>query len=457
MAEYTHTTLSELRAQLAGRLGDPSNIHWLSAELDLYISDTLSRWALYTGMYRVRGQFATTNNVAFYDLAAQSTLSDYLSRARTDRAEIGVMQYLLREPYDPVDGTGMSDQFTFAQLVAALQRARDQFRSDTLSPLSRISLVVVPDTELPAVPDDVISIRRAVWLSIDGARSNIHLASEHEALAYNITYSLDSGTPELYSLVGSPQLSVRLIPPPIDTGTLELVVATTGPALNPATPTALDIPDDCAWIVRALALSDLLARDGPAYDPSRAEYLRAEYQLGVQLATQAVVLLAAELDGAPVMPSALADVDFAYSSPHWQSASTGSPTDLGVVGDDLVALRPVPDSNSHSVMVDIVRKAPQPTADDSWIQVPREDLGAILDGAESLCLFKLGGESAGDMRKLSESMFRAAMRYNSRLSVDGYAHVMSRSARLESDVRPSSGTGSGVGTVPAGQSPAASN
>lgn len=426
-------------------------VHWLPAELTLNIQDTLSRWALYTGMYRVRGQFPTANNTAFYDLAAQSTLSDYLSRARTDRDELGLMQYQLREPYDPIDGTGMSDQFTFAQLVAALQRARDQLRADMLSPLSQLSIVVVPDTEPPALPDNVISIRRAVWLSIDGARSNVHLADEHEALAYNTTYSLDAGIPELYSLVGSPQLSIRLIPPPIDTGTLELVVATTGPQLDPSVPTSLDVPDDCAWIVRSLALSDLLARDGPAYDPTRAEYLRAEYQLGVSLATQSVVLLAAELDGTPVMPSSLADIDFAYSSPHWQSAATGTPTDLGVIGDDLVALRPVPDSNSHSVVVDIVRKSPQPVLDGDFIQVPREDLGAILDGAESLCLFKLGGESVGDMRKLSESMFRAAMRYNSRLSADGYAHTMSRSARLESDVRPTTGTGSGVGTVPTGQ------
>lgn len=446
--EYTHTTLSDLRAQLAGRLGDPSNVHWLSAELDLYIGDTLSRWALYTGMYRVRGQFPTTNNVAFYDLVSQSTLSDYLSYSRTDRSELGLMQYQLREPFDPTDGTGMSDQFTFAQFVSALQRARDQFRSDVLSPLTQLSLIVDPNSDPPTLPDNVIAIRRAVWLSIDGARSNVHRSDEHEALAYNTTYSLDSGTPELYSLVGSPQLSIRLVPPPIDLGTLELVVATTGPALDPSVPIALDIPDDCAWIVRALALSDLLARDGPAYDPSRAEYLRAEYQLGVQLATQSVVLLVAELDGVPVMPSSVADIDFAYSSPHWQSAGTGSPTDLGVLGDDLVALRPVPDSNSHSVVVDVVRKSPQPVLDTDFVQVPRDDLGAILDGAESLCLFKLGGESVGDMRKLSESMFRAAMRYNSRLSIDGYAHVMSRSARLESDVRPTSGTGSGVGTVP---------
>jgi hypothetical protein len=446
--EYTHTTLSDLRTQLAGRLGDPSNTHWVSAELDLNIADTLCRWALYTGFYRVRATFPTTNNVALYDLASQSALADYLSRSRTDRDELGLMQYMLREPFDPIDGTGMSDQFTFAQLVAALQRARDQFRSDLLSPLSSVPLIVDPDSDPPTLPDNVIAIRRAIWLSVDGARSNVHRSDEHEALAYNTTYTLDSGTPELYSLIGSPQLTIRLIPPPVDIGTLELVVATTGPQLDPATPTALDIPDDCAWIVRSLALSDLLSRDGPAYDPSRAEYLRAEYQLGVQLATQAVVLLDAELDGVPVMPSALADIDFAYSSPHWQSAATGSPTDLGVLGDDLIALRPVPDSNSYSVLVDIVRKAPLPTADDSYIQVPREDLGAILDGAESLCLFKLGGESVGDMRKLSESMFRAAMRYNSRLSIDGYAHTMSRSAKLDEDVRATQGSGSGVGTVP---------
>ena len=447
---YTHTTLAQLRAQLAQRLGDPGLVQWVEDELDQYIGDTLSRWALYTGFYRVRAQFATTANQALYDLPTEGALSTYLAYSRTDRAELGLMQYLLREPYDPIDGTGMSDQFTFATLVAALQRARDQFRADVLTPLTQRTLIVDPADGDPTVADDVIAIRRAIWLSIDGARSNVHRASEYEAIGYNTTYSLDPGTPELYSLVGSPQLAIRLVPPPIDIGSLELIVVTTGAALDPTTAaTALDIPDDCAWIVRALALSDLLARDGPAYDPSRAAYLRSEYEFGIALAIQSPVVLSAELDGTPTLPSALADIDYAYSSPHWQSAPTGTPTDFGTIGDDLIALRPIPDTNSHSVTVDIVRKAPQPAGDDTaFIQVAREDLSPLLDGCESLALFKLGGSSIDDARALSQSMLTAAMRYNARLSALALAHSMARQSQLENDVRPTSGQGRGVGTVP---------
>src|SRR5688572_14578363 len=105
--EYTHTTLSTLRSQLAARLGDPGMVHWLSAELDLVIASTLTRWSLYTGFYRARGTFSTTAGVAIYDISAQSGLASYLAPARTDRDELSLMQYMLREPNDPIDGTGM--------------------------------------------------------------------------------------------------------------------------------------------------------------------------------------------------------------------------------------------------------------------------------------------------------------------------------------------------------------
>lgn len=459
---YTHTTREELRDMLAARLDDTAHTQWLSDELDSYISSTLSRWATLTSFWRARGgPITTTAGTAIYPIDSQASLAGLTDHTRTDRDELGLMQYMLREPYDPIDGTGMSTQFgatstlSFERLVGALQRARDQFLADTLGVLTLGSTIVSALTD-PALPDTVLAIRRAVWLSSDNAYSNLHLTDESEALAYSLsrtTGPVDPGVPELYSPIASPPLTLKLYPPVLDSGTLHYLAALSGAALDPATEVVLGVPDDWCWIVRALALSDLLSSDGQAYDPSRAAFCRSEYELGVTLAVTQPFVLSAEINGIPVLPSSLFDLDMAYSSPHWQSLP-GTPTDLGIAGDHM-ALRPVPDSASHSVVLDLVRKAPQPAigaaGDTSQIEVGREDLGALLDGAQALALFKQGGVAIDDAARLMRSMTSAAVRYNSRLAALGYGSGEAVIGSGETSSRQPAGAGLGLGTISAAQ------
>jgi hypothetical protein len=440
---YAHTTRGQLRAALTTRLGVPNDPQWTTAELDLYIADTLSKWGVMVGSHRDRGQFHTTPGVGLYDIYDLAELSSLIGFTRTDRYELGIMQYLLREPYEPVAGVGMSDQFAFGSLVSTLQRSRDRLNADASMSLSQIAVTVIAGTSSVPLPDTAINVRRAVWLSSDGAWSNLHLSDEHEAYLYNALYTLDEGPPQLYSVTASPQLSLRLIPPPSDDGTLTLIVPAAGAALDPTAPTILGIPDDTTWIARALALSDLLARDGPAHNPSGADYWKAEYQLGLALVALQPQVLAAEINGVPIIPSSIADIDLGYSSPHWQN-TTGSPTDLGVL-DNFIALRPVPDG-SYSVILGLVANADQPQSDSDYIQVGREDIDAILDGAQALAMFKTSGASY-DSKILAQQMLMAAVRYNSQLSTLGYSWEMARISTLDLDTRPESGSGRGTGTI----------
>lgn len=445
---YSHTTRGQLRTLLQTRLGAINDPQWIAAELNLYISDTLSKWGLLVGSHRARGQFHTIPGVAFYDIYEMAELSALVGFTRTDRHEIGVMQYMLREPFEPIAGAGMSDQFAFSSLVTALQRARDRLNADASIALSEFTVSVIAGTTSVPLPDSTINLRRAMWLSADGTWSNIHLSDENEAFLYSQLYAKREGPPELYSLVASPQLSMRLIPPPSDDGTLTLMVSASGAALDPAVGsngTLLGVPDDTTWIVRALAMSDLLTRDGPAYNPSGADYWRAEYQLGLALVAMQPQILAAEFNGIPIIPSSVADIDLGYSSPHWQN-TTGSPTDLGVL-DNLVVLRPVPDG-VYSVALDVVANADQPQTDADFIQVGREDIDSILDGAQSLALFKEGGMSyVKDAQKLAGQMLSAAVRYNSQLSALGYAWEQNRISNLDLNTRPEGGSGRGTGTI----------
>lgn len=455
MAEYTHTTRSDLRSQLAARLGDPSMVHWLPAELDLYIAETLRKWALLTGSYRESAKFTTTTSTALYAIDSISELASLIGHARTDRDEIRMMQYMLREPVDPIDGTGMSDQFSFAGLVAALQRARDRYLADSLSVLTLGSLPVEPGSQV-SLPDTIIDIRRAVWRTIDGYYSNMHLSDESEILSYDALYPTSPGIPEMYSRIAGPQQTITLSPPAADKGSIEYVAVVSGAALDPAAPVVLGVPDDAAWIVRSLALADLLGRDGPAYDPARASLCMSEYLFGLSLIAVSPRILGATINGRQVLPSSVADIDYAYASPHWQNVA-GTPTQLGTIGGDVIALYPVPDSSQHSIVLDLVRKAPQPVDDGSLIQVGREDLGAILDGAEALALFKNGGSSIDDASSLIRSMIAAAARYNARIATLGYGTAQVSYGRSEAGLRPDSGTGRGTGTIAATAGLAAAN
>ena len=66
MCAYSHTTLAQARAQLAGRLQDNGNVFWLSAELDGLIKESLRTWQVLTAYWRERAVFATVSGTALY-------------------------------------------------------------------------------------------------------------------------------------------------------------------------------------------------------------------------------------------------------------------------------------------------------------------------------------------------------------------------------------------------------
>lgn len=403
---YTTTTLAQALDAVAGRLSDASFVRWSQAELTLYLQEALRTFNALSGHFRDQGVFPTQAGVAFYDLA--STVPALRGYTVTDAALVTTLEYHLLEPPTPTAWTG-SQQFTLTDLVAALQRRRDQFLLETGMVQTHSTGVIVPASGGRfSLSENVITVRRVAFLNGSGTVTPLHRedvwAFNHFASGWVQRPGRAPLVPLGYSVGEVPPLTVQIVPPPSDMGTLDLVTVNRGAVLNPVTPVLLGVPDDWTWVVKFGALADLLSKDGLASDPSRAAYCEQRWQQGVELAKLASVVWASRVNNIVVQTAALTEAD--QYRPFWQGVQ-GVPEQLLTTASTMVAVRNVPDG-VYSVTVDLVRNAPVPSAAGDFLQVGPELLDMILDYAEHLALFKEGMSAIQESMSTLERFYRTA-------------------------------------------------
>lgn len=409
---YTHTTLATARATLATRLNDPNLVQWAAAELNLYIQEALRFWQALTGFYRDRVTLATANNTAFYDLTtaiAQAGVFDYNV---TDANLVNLIEYHLLEPATiPWSGT---DQFTLAQVTQALQGARDQFLVDTGCVVTRTANVAVPGPPVSRVPlaDTVMDVRRAAFIDQAGVVSNLFRDNELSGRAWQSAWATSpTNPPQAFSVSLTPPVALQLIPAQATPGEIDLISVSSGPALNPAGPVKMSVPDDFAWAVKFGALADLLSNDGQNTDAARAQYCEQRYQQGVKLAMLNPSVMYPQIGDVVLDVGSVFDMD--VWRPGWQN-STGTPDYLGMAGRNLIGLSKVP-NGVFSVSLDLIRNMVVPVADGDFLQVGRETLDVITDYAQHLAMFKEGGAEFEQTFALVENIIRLAATQNARL------------------------------------------
>lgn len=441
MPGYTHTTLATAKSLLAARLGDAGKVFFIDSELGFAIVEARRLWNVLTSYDRERGQFSTSDGIAFYQLA--SLLSNYdgdLLREQTirDRSLVSEIEYHLIEPQNLTGWSG-TDQFTFNQILTAIQRRRDQFLADTACVLSTDSdYVNGGSTGTVVYPDTVVGIRRAVFRTVSGRYYTLRKSDERSALTTNQRWAVDQTAPHSYSVSAQPRLTVQIIPPPNEDGYLEVVTINSGLMLdttaNGNTGTLLGIPTDLAWGVKYGALGDLL-RDSHSLDTERAELCEQMYQLAVQVGLVMPVILTASIDGVQHNPAAISYTDMRQAG--WQGRQRGNPTTVSVVGPDYVAVTGVPDNRLHTVILDVVRNSIVPTADGDYLDIGREHLDVILGMAQRICTFKLGGAELQATQPLADKFFEQAEKYSNRRSATATAlQAMRRTTAQEIQVNP---------------------
>ncbi len=430
---YTHTTRLQAVTQLAGLLHDTGNVFWTAAELVVWLNEALRTWAVAAHYWKERGTLSTSSGTAFYELTSSLSPSTLRGQVVTDTNLVRDIQFHLLEPATGTSWTG-SEQFDFAQVSDALQRRRDQFLVETGCQLTLATPAVgASPSGRKVLADTVIDVRRAAWLDSDGVYSVLWREDEHGAQSFDADWLQNPARPQAYSVSVSPPLTIQLFPPPLSSGSLDLITVSAGATLNPAAGVVMGIPDDLTWAVKFGALADLLGKDGQAYDPVRSAYCEQRWREGVELARIATSVMQVQIANVPKPVSSLFELE--SFNGNWQNES-GTPERFVQVGLNIVGFHKVP-NGAFGVSMDVLRNAPIPGADGSFLEVGREELDAVIRYAQHLASFKMGGEEFQATMPHYEHFWRLAATRNARLMASAKTFgVLRNRAQQEEGGRP---------------------
>lgn len=433
------TTFLNLRDALSRRLNDIGKVFWVDAELKLYIAEALRTWNALTATWNADFSFTIIGPASqvWYDLR---TLAGYPRKPTLTDADIyTIMQYHLLEP---ATGGGMwtgSSQFALTDLVQSLQRRRDEIIQLAGTNLAQFNLPVSAGQRRISFSDNVLEIRRVRYVPSSGSVATLWrddgLGFQDFAPNYlqsNPSPGQQPASPQQYNLTSNPPLNLDVDYPPPAGGVYDTIALVSGACLIPSVPSLLSIPDDLSWVAKWGALSDLLGSEDERQDAARADYCLQRYKDGLTLATQAPWLLLGQINGIPYDTVSFTEMD--QYSPEWDS-DPNAPVMLVQAGLDFLAVSPIPTVNK-TVVLTVVANAPIPVDNSDLVQASRDTLDAILDYAQMLGSFKMGGAEFSATKNLMKNFALAAIATNSRLEALGlFRDVLLSEGRLQEDTQ----------------------
>lgn len=425
---FAYLTYAQATAILAGRLGDPGQVYFNQpSELNNALVESVRLFQALTGSYKQTLTFQTAADVPYYSLPTQP--ASPIAYTVTDVEVINnVLAALLESPLiSSWVGTG---QFTFDQLQAALQNRLNRFIGETGRQTSQQTIAAAG--ELTALPDGVLDVRRAGWIPLPQVTPPANPTYPLDFLDEwgSQAYYPDTGPdiPSSYSVYGTGPLQLRLIPPPGTAGNIDCIFVTAGPTVNldPGAPVVLNIDDDLTPGLKWGVLADLLGTDGPSRDYQRADYCEQRYQEYVQIAKIYPSVVIAQINNQTCGLGSVFDLD--NYIPDWQ-LTTGAPTFLGLIGRHLACIGQTPDG-VYGVSTILCASAPVT----GFIQVSRDAIDPIMDLAQHLASFKMGGQEFDGTVRLYQNFVSFAKSQNARLKAVAFYKGQLEQPAVKSDL-----------------------
>lgn len=416
MAVYNYITYAQARQELANRLYDPTKVFWIDAELGAYLVEALRTWNALTAYWRGDFTFLSNTTNFWYDLTNKTLLPNTLRPyVLTDAWVYLQMQYHLLEPPTGISPWPGSSQFTAADFLGAVARRRDEIISTTGCTVTQ-QLVATTGKRIP-LGDSTIDIRRVAYLPAANASPYVLWpADTWGEQAFNPNYTMQPpGLPKVYLRSTQPPITFDTDAPPGNGGSYDVLTINAGPTVSATTPTSLFIPDDWVDIVKWGALADLLSRESNAKDTLRATYCEQRYRMGMVLLQKAPAILAIRFGNVSLWVDSVRAADAFLTT--WQALPAGRPVSFFHAGLNLFAISPIADqNNAYSFLATVVQNAPVPVNDADPLQVGRDDLDAIIDYAQHLAAFKMGGEEFTRTTPLLQRFLEQASLYALKLA-----------------------------------------
>ncbi len=417
---YSYITFAQAKQSLGQRLLDATPTFFSDAEKGVYLRQVLQSFNAHANFYREEFTFQGQQDTTWYDMSDVTVMPNTLRPFTiTDTDLIQQMEYHLLEPLTssyPLTWAG-SRQFAMSDILNALQQSRDQMLSEANCTIADSTVPAVPGRIF--LPDTTIGIRRVAWVPVSspsGYSLNVLLPLDlfgQQSFEVGFPQS-DPGTPLTYRRSSEPPLSFDVDIQPGIPSSYDVHTVDAGATLSASAAAVLRIPNDWCWVAMFGSLAQLFGRESNSADPLRQQYCDMRFKQGLAAIQQAPCVVGARINDVPVYVASVTEGDL-YNA-NWQGAAAGTPVDIYYAGLNLIGLGPKPDSGIYGVTLNVVRNMPLPVADSDFLQIGRDDVGAVLDESQHIAMLKCGGAEFAATFPLHANFLRHCQLYNGKLN-----------------------------------------
>ncbi|MDD1750735.1 MAG: hypothetical protein LUO89_12785 [Methanothrix sp.] len=299
---------------------------------------------------------------------------------------------MLLEPPTGAVWTG-TNQFNITNLAQALQYRRDALLQLTGANTVRLQPNSPVNSQITILDDSTLDLRRVRWVPDSSTSSVSPYALDREDVvsvdAFGDLLPIETGAPDSWMITANTPLQFSCSQPPNVPGKWDILALYAQNALAPPATSVLGLPDDWCWVAMYGALADCLSNSPEATDQQRAKYCQMRYDRGMKAMMMLPWLVRASVASLPVGTPSFKEMD-AFAQ-NWENTWPADDPQIVVGGMDFVAMAPfVPASGATvSSILALVGNAPVDTAQP--VQLTRDAVDAVLNYAQHLASFKMGG------------------------------------------------------------------